>query len=93
MILNLCFFTANCIMMGLRFYWYPDTFKAAFMHPTESLFIPAFVLSIAQILINITEYGLEPGKTGDWLLTTMTVFYWLYVVLALLFSAGIYLVM
>ena len=79
--------------MGLRFYWYPYTFKNAFLHPTESLFIPAFVLSVAQILINITEYGTYPGKTGEWLISTMTVFYWLYVGLAILFSTGIYLVM
>ncbi|KAL9051925.1 MAG: hypothetical protein Q9162_005709 [Coniocarpon cinnabarinum] len=67
--------------------------QAALLHPTESLFIPAFVLSVAQILINITEYGLSPGKTGIWLLSTMTVFYWLYMVLAICFSVGIYLMM
>ena len=80
-------------MMCLRFYWWPQPFKAAFLHPTESLFVPAFVLSIAQILVNITEYGLTHGKTGEWLLTTMTVFYWFYVALAFVFSVGIYLIM
>lgn len=83
----------NCTLMGLRFFWHPSTFKKAFLHPTESLFIPAFVLSVAQILINITEYGLQSGKTGTWLATTMTVCYWLYVALAFLFSAGTYLLM
>ena len=59
MFINFGFFMMNCTLMGLRFFWYPPTFKKAFFHPTESLFIPTFVLSIAQILINITEYGLD----------------------------------
>lgn len=91
--LNLFLFLLNCTLMALRFYWHPHTFRAAFLHPTECLFVPAFVLSLAQILINITEYGLSPGKSGHWLLTTMTVLYWLYVTLAFAFSAGIYLTM
>jgi hypothetical protein len=52
-------------MISLRFYWFPKTFKASFLHPTESLFIPAAVISFGTILINISQYGV--GKTGDWL--------------------------
>lgn len=80
-------------MICLRFYFYPSTFLHSILQPTESLFIPASVISIGTILINISEYGLTEGKTGVWLLTTMTVLFWLYCALAILFSIGIYLVM
>ena len=81
------------LMMGLRFYWWPSTFRAAFLHPTESLFVPAFVISIASILINITEYGLNTSWTKPWLVHVMIVFYWMYIVLAFVSSYGIYLTM
>ena len=93
MILNICFFIVISGMMFLRFYWHPKAFKGAFLHPTESLFIPALVLSIAQILITITDYGLQPGKAGEWLVKAMTVLYWMYVLVAMISSAGIYLLM
>ena len=92
-ILNLVFFLLNCLAMSLRFYYWPSTFRASFLHPTESLFVPACVISIAVILMNVCQYGLSPGKTGLWLEITMTIFYWIYVCLAVTFSVGIYLLM
>lgn len=59
------------------------------MHPTESLFIPASVVSFGTILINISQYG--PGKAGPWLLEAVGILFWIYSGLAVLFSAGIYL--
>jgi tellurite resistance protein TehA-like permease len=56
-IFNMVLFIFNVTMISLRFRWYPSTFMASILHPTESLFIPAFVISIGTILINITEYG------------------------------------
>lgn len=47
------------------------------MHPTESLFIPAAVISLGTVLVNITEYGTTAGKTGEWLNRTMVVMFWL----------------
>ena len=91
-IFNMCIFFFNCAMTSLRFYHWPHTFKASFLHPTESLFVPAFVISIATDLINIAQYGLEEGKTGPWLVDTLVVFYWIYVALALGFSIGILLI-
>ncbi|OCK80050.1 hypothetical protein K432DRAFT_53837 [Lepidopterella palustris CBS 459.81] len=79
-------------MISLRFYLYPSTFKASFLHPTESLFIPAAAISFGTILINITQYGVGP-KTGYWLQEIMTMLYWIYCGLALLFSCVIYLIM
>ncbi|KAF2398393.1 hypothetical protein EJ06DRAFT_480552 [Trichodelitschia bisporula] len=89
-ILNILLFIFNICMISLRFYLYPSTFKASFLHPTESLFIPAAVISFGTILNNITQYGVG-AKTGVWLESAMYGFYWFYCCLAVLFSCGIYL--
>ena len=78
-------------MISLRFRYYPTTFIASITHPTESLFVPAWLISLGTILINITQYGTTWGKTGDWLLDVMTVLFWIYCALAVAFSCGIYL--
>lgn len=92
-ILNMGLFLFNITMISLRFYHYPATFKASFLHPTESLFIPAWLISVGTILINITEYGTASGRTGAWLIETMRVMFWVYCIWAMLFSIGIYLMM
>ncbi|CEJ55266.1 Putative C4-dicarboxylate/malic acid transporter [Penicillium brasilianum] len=74
-----------------RFYYYPYTFKASFLHPTESLFVPACVVSFGTILINISQYG--PGNTGPWLMEAVGILFWIDAGLAVIFSAGIYLVL
>lgn len=82
------------IIWGLllaRFYYYPYTFKASFLHPTESLFVPAAVVSFGTILINVSQYG--PEKAGPWLVQAVGILFWIDDVLAVLFSAGIYLTM
>lgn len=71
----------------------PSTFVASITHPTESLFVPAWLISLGTILINITQYGTTVGKTGQWLLDTMFILFWIYCALAVIFSCGIYLVM
>lgn len=78
-------------MISTRFYLYPATFKASFRHPTESLFIPASIISVGTILINITQYGV--GKAGLWLTTGMVWCFWIYSALAVMFSCGIFLIM
>lgn len=78
-------------MISLRFYWFPKTFKASFLHPTESLFIPAAIISFGTILINISQYGVD--RTGFWLEKTMMILYWIDCGLAICFSVGIYLIM
>ncbi|KAK5108969.1 hypothetical protein LTR62_007684 [Meristemomyces frigidus] len=90
-LLNLVLFLFNLIMISCRFYLYPHTFKASFLHPTESLFIPAWVISLGTILINVTEYGID--HAGPWLAFTMRILFWTYCALAVVFSLGIYLVM
>ncbi|KAF2231618.1 putative C4-dicarboxylate/malic acid transporter [Viridothelium virens] len=90
--LNIVLFIFNFVMISFRFWYYPATFRTSFLHPTESLFIPAFVISIGTILINISEYGLTGHKAGEWLHQTMTVLFWIFCALAISFSAVIYLI-
>jgi hypothetical protein len=92
-LLNITLFIFNVTMMACRFRYYPYTFKASILHPTESLFIPAWLISVGTILLNITEYGTADGKTGEWLVHTMSILFWVYCALAVAFSCGIYLVM
>lgn len=87
---NLLLFVINVICISLRFYWYPETFKASFFHPTESLFVPAAVVSFGTILLNISQYGLN--NVGYWLNMTVLVLFWIDVALALIASTGIYLI-
>ena len=87
-IFNLVLFVFNVTMISCRFYLYPHTFKASFLHPTESLFIPAWVISLGTIMVTITEYGI--GQAGPWLKHTMCIMFWIYCALAILFSLGIY---
>ena len=81
-------------MISLRFYHYPATFKHSLLHPTESLFIPASIISIGTILLNVSQYGLSQAEVAsEWLLSTMLVLFWVYCGLAVCFSCGIYLIM
>lgn len=89
---NIFLFLFNIAMISARFYFYPYTFRASFLHPTESLFVPAAAVSFGTILINITQYGVG-HQTGDWLEWTMIVMYWFYCALATILSATIYLIL
>ena len=89
-LLNIALFFFNICMISARFYFYPATFKASFLHPTESLFVPASVISLGTILINISQYGVSNGA-GYWLEETMIIMFWIYCALAMSFTSGIYL--
>lgn len=90
---NIVLFIFNTTMISLRFRLYPSTFVASLKHPTESLFVPASVISLGTILINISQYGTSTGKTGPWLKDVMFVMFWVYCGLAMMFTCGIYLIM
>jgi hypothetical protein len=92
-ILNIVLFLFNIAMISCRFYFYPRTFKASFLHPTESLFIPAAIVSFGIILINISQYGVDMAGVGPWLEQGMIVLFWMDCGLAVCFSIGIYLLM
>ncbi len=84
-------FLLNTVMISLRFYFFPKSFKASLLHPTESLFVPACVVSFGTILINISQYGLD--GTGQWLNDAVWVMFWINSVLAIVASCAIYLLM
>ena len=88
---NVVLFLINVIMISLRFYFHPETFKASFLHPTESLFFPAAVVSFGTILINISQYGLH--NVGSWLNDAVCILFWIDAALAVIASGGIYLLM
>ncbi|OXV11846.1 hypothetical protein Egran_00393 [Elaphomyces granulatus] len=86
-LINILFYIAIWALLILRFYLYPFTFRASFLHPTESLFVPAAVVSFGTILINITQY------TGSRILDPLRILFWFDAALAVISSAGIYLLL
>ncbi|KAL8663403.1 MAG: hypothetical protein Q9202_003922 [Teloschistes flavicans] len=88
---NLVLFVVNVAMISLRFYTFPETLRASYMHPSERLFIPAAFVSFGTVLINISQYGLP--KAGPWLSRAMLALFWTNAALAILASSGIYLLM
>ncbi|KAL8797897.1 MAG: hypothetical protein Q9182_007139 [Xanthomendoza sp. 2 TL-2023] len=88
---NIFLFMVNVSMISLRFYTFPETFRASYMHPTERLFLPASVVTFGTILINISQYGLT--KAGPWLARAVVVLFWIDAALAILSSSGIYILM
>ncbi|MCJ1419253.1 hypothetical protein MMC32_005607 [Xylographa parallela] len=87
---NLLLFLINVVLISFRFHVFPATFGASLSHPTESLFVPAAVVSFGTVLINISQYGLN--NVGPWLNTAVLVLFWIDVALAIISSTGIYLV-
>lgn len=78
-------------MLLTRFLSYPSTFRASLVHPTESLFVPGFVVSLGTICITIVEYG--ANNTGQWLTKAVLVLFWINVFLAMTLSITIYMVL
>ncbi|ETN46672.1 uncharacterized protein HMPREF1541_00858 [Cyphellophora europaea CBS 101466] len=88
---NIAFYVIIWAMIICRFWNYPYTFRASFLHPTESLFAPAVAVSFGTILINIVEYGF--GEVGVWLNRAVLVLYWFDCGLAIVLSISIYLIL
>ncbi|KAK1573857.1 C4-dicarboxylate transporter/malic acid transporter [Colletotrichum navitas] len=72
----------------LRFSMFRKTPAMVITNPSEFLFIPTFFLSIAAALSNIQHYAVP--KCGPWLIVTLRVCFWLYLVLTFLLSVGMY---
>ncbi|KAI3323687.1 voltage-dependent anion channel-domain-containing protein [Xylariaceae sp. AK1471] len=90
-LLNVVLFILNCVLITMRFVMVPESFMHSFLDQIESLFIPAVVVSAVTILINIVEYGIP--HTGPWLQDVMEVLFWVYLVVSVSASAGMYLVL
>jgi C4-dicarboxylate transporter/malic acid transport protein len=87
-ILNLVLFLLFCSALVARFTMFPQTMKSCLTHPTESLFIPTFWISISNILSNIQQYGVP--HTGSWLVITIRVLFWLYAAVTFCIAIGQY---
>jgi tellurite resistance protein TehA-like permease len=90
---NVGLFLLNVALISTRFYLYPRTFRGSFLHPTESLFVPAAIVSFGIIMMNISQYGVGMSGGGMWLERCMVVLFWADCGLAVAMSLGIYLVM
>ncbi|KAH6656680.1 voltage-dependent anion channel-domain-containing protein [Truncatella angustata] len=86
---NICLFLLNCTLISLRFSLVPGSFMHSFLDQTESLFIPAVLVSWAIILINICEYGIP--YCGLWLQRVVQILFWMYVAVSFTSSAAMYL--
>ncbi|KAL3460553.1 voltage-dependent anion channel-domain-containing protein [Aspergillus heterothallicus] len=88
---NIVFYFVIWALLLTRFYLFPYTFKASLLHPTESLFVPASVVSFGTILINVSQYGTD--NAGVWLTNAVNILFWVDAALAVISSAGIYLLL
>ncbi|KAF4452763.1 hypothetical protein F53441_4475 [Fusarium austroafricanum] len=81
-ILTLVIFAAVVLGLVLRFATTPNALRKSLMHPTESLFFPCSLLSVATIIANAAAYGIPAA--GPWLATTLRVCFWIYAAITLL---------
>lgn len=75
-ILLLIMFIGLVLGLFVRFTATPSALRSSLMHPTESLFFPCSLLTVATILSNAAAYGLP--ATGPWLAVTLRVCFWMY---------------
>lgn len=89
--LNLVLYIIIWAMLLTRFLSYSGTFRASLIHPTESLFVPAFAVSFGTLCITIVEYG--ANNTGSWLTSVVWGLFWFNVCLAMVLSITIYMIL
>lgn len=83
-ILAIVMFLFSTGAIAVRFFLTPRGLKTSLTHPTESLFFPAFILSLAILLANSAIYGVP--SSGAWLPKALRVCFWIYAALALISS-------
>lgn len=89
--LNILLYITIWAMILTRFLSYPTTFRASLIHPTESLFVPAFAVSLGTICITIVEYG--ANNAGQWLTHVVWGLFWFNLGLAFVLSITIYMIL
>lgn len=87
-IYDLVLFICFTAVISARFVMYPGTFTIALHHPTESLFISTFFLSIVNIFNCIQAYAIP--AVGPWLQVVQRVAFWIYLACAFLLAVGQY---
>ncbi|KAF4438479.1 hypothetical protein F53441_12780 [Fusarium austroafricanum] len=83
-IMAITIFVLSVIAITYRFVKTPKGLKTSLLHPTESLFFPAFLLSFAILMANAAIYGIP--ASGPWLPVALRVCFWIYAAVALLSS-------
>ncbi|KAH7356679.1 voltage-dependent anion channel-domain-containing protein [Rhexocercosporidium sp. MPI-PUGE-AT-0058] len=91
LILTIILFITCCILITIRFCSRPGSFKQSFLEPSESLFIPASVVSCGVMLMAFAKYGVP--SSGKWLQTGLEVCFWVYAAMAFLSSCAIYVIL
>ncbi|KAG4430082.1 hypothetical protein IFR05_014427 [Cadophora sp. M221] len=91
LILTIILFISCCILITIRFCTRPGSFKQSFLEPSESLFIPASVVSCGVMLMAFAKYGVP--SSGKWLQTGLEVLFWVYAAMAFLSSCAIYVIL
>lgn len=89
--LNIVLYVIIWAMLLTRFISYPTTFWSSLVHPTESLFVPAFAVSLGTICITIVEYGAD--NAGQWLTHVVWGLFWFNLGLAFVLSITIYMIL
>jgi C4-dicarboxylate transporter/malic acid transport protein len=87
-ILDIVLFLLFCSALTARFTLFPSTIKSCLTHPTESLFIPTFWISVVNIVSNTQQYGVP--HTGHWLVVALRVLFWLYAAVTFAIAIGQY---
>jgi C4-dicarboxylate transporter/malic acid transport protein len=85
---DLVLFVAFTALISARFIMFRGTFTSALTHPTESLFIPTFFLSIVNIFDCIQAYAVP--VCGPWLIVVQRVVFWIYLACTFLLATGQY---
>ena len=81
-ILTIVFFLLLVTGIIIRFIRTPTALRTSLMHPTESLFFPCSLLSVATILLNTSAYGVS--ESGPWLPDALRVCFWIYAAFSIL---------
>jgi C4-dicarboxylate transporter/malic acid transport protein len=74
--------------ISYRFIAHPGTFTKSLLHPSESLFFGAALLSSASIIGCMGYYGIE--SCGPWLIVVYRVLFWIYFAAAFSLFVGQY---
>lgn len=91
LLLTVLLFITCSLLITLRFISRPGSFRHSFLEPSESLFIPASVVSCGVMLMAFAKYGVP--SSGMWLQTGLEVLFWVYAAMAFLSSCAIYVVL
>jgi tellurite resistance protein TehA-like permease len=92
-ILALVIFTISCLCIAIRFCRFRHTLRLSLLHPTESLFVAAGLLSIGTLILAIQTHGGEPFHAAVWFTAAMRVCFWAYCAVALVFTVLIHMIM